>query len=104
MSTRATYQFITEFSDITCYIHHDGYPSGACEYLAKGSNAASFIRGNENAEITRDHELHGDTEYRYTIRDGFLTASKYEFDGESGKWAGFYFGLLCDFIDKHRED
>ena len=78
MSTRATYGFSSsENPDITLYIHHDGYPEGAAIYVCNALEersynkrqdyltAESFIRANNRAEITRSHERHGDTEYRY---------------------------------------
>ena len=77
MATRATYGFHASGKpDITIYIHHDGYEIGAGTYVANafaegGENyhdyftVESFIRANDRAEITRSHEYHGDTEYRY---------------------------------------
>lgn len=79
MSTRATYGFSSsEKPDITLYIHHDGYPEGAAVYIRNALRepsgyasrqdyltAESFIRANGRAEITRSHERHGYTEYRY---------------------------------------
>tara|TARA_R100000808_G_C2130387_1_gene139722 strand:+ start:947 stop:1375 length:429 start_codon:yes stop_codon:yes gene_type:complete len=79
MSTRATYGFhSSEKPDITLYIHHDGYPEGAAVYIRNALRepsgyasrqdyltAESFIRANNRAEITRSHERHSDTEYRY---------------------------------------
>jgi hypothetical protein len=77
MSTRATYQFDGYESghDVTVYIHHDGYPTGAAVYFydtlmnckGQGNMATRFIRTNSKAEITADHEYHGDTDYRYTV-------------------------------------
>ncbi len=95
MSTRATYQFLSEFGGkTTIYIHHDGYLEGAAHYFfeaaryretyfdperayagrgARGSLVDWFLRGNDNAEVTASHECHGDTEYRYTVwADGTL--------------------------------
>lgn len=77
MSTRATY----EIDGTTFYIHHDGYPTGAASYFMaalqyivddkpRAINSGFkdvFMRANDNAEITRSHEAHGDTDYRYTI-------------------------------------
>ncbi len=85
MATRATYQFISEWSGThTAYIHHDGYPEGAAQYLFKEIdggdvmifNINAFIRHNRKAEMTASHEIHGDTEYRYTICESRLTAQK----------------------------
>ena len=77
MATRATYGFHSSRKpDITIYIHHDGYEIGAASYIAKALEEGgetlndyftveSFIRANGRAEITKSHEDHGDTEYRY---------------------------------------
>jgi hypothetical protein len=76
MSTRATYQFISEWSGThTVYIHHDGYPEGAAEYFTKENGAPivkveTFLRSNEKAELTKSHEIHGDSEFRYTVKSG----------------------------------
>ena len=44
MATRATYQFISEWSGThTAYIHHDGYPEGAAQYLLKWTVASRFL-------------------------------------------------------------
>jgi len=77
MSTRATYRFDSEHAcrrSTTLYIHHDGCPSGAALYLYKalsedvrGGMPERMIRANDDAELTENHELHGDTEYRYTV-------------------------------------
>ena len=85
MSTRATYQFVRprHGGRFTIYIHHDGYPLGAAEYLARavlgcnasgpwsawlgGSLVEEFIRQNDRAELTAEHDQHGDTDYRYTL-------------------------------------
>lgn len=90
MSTRATYQFISEWSGThTAYIHHDGYPEGAANYLSNGekpiTSIDSFIRANEKAEMTSSHETHGDTDYRYTIEGGRLTVQ-----GRAGKSPRFW--------------
>lgn len=76
MSTRATYRFIgrERKPTVTVYIHHDGYPDGAATYFynmlinsSYGSLATQFIRANDRADITANHELHSDTDYRYDI-------------------------------------
>lgn len=79
MSTRATYLFSNNYlaaEDVCIYIHHDGYPSGAAQYLSNAKHLASrdkrpllesFIAANKGAEITRCHSTHEDTDYRYCI-------------------------------------
>ena len=79
MSTRATYLFSNTSmagEDVCIYIHHDGYPSGAAQYLSNAKHLSStdrrpllesFIAANKGAEITRCHSTHGDTDYRYSI-------------------------------------
>tara|TARA_B110000503_G_scaffold42230_1_gene69210 strand:+ start:1070 stop:1387 length:318 start_codon:yes stop_codon:yes gene_type:complete len=103
MSTRATYQFITDFSDVTCYIHHDGYPQGAAQYLNEAMTAEKFIRKNEKAEITISHESHADTEYRYTIGDNFITAERSHFDTEirACRWVVVCKMMKNDFIKEY---
>lgn len=78
MSTRATYQFIGETKpSLTLYIHHDGYPKGAAQYVQNwiGEDLENlsrltvekFIRANKKSEIIQSHESHADTEYRYSF-------------------------------------
>jgi hypothetical protein len=77
MSTRATYRFASPMPykpAVTMYIHHDGYPEGAVQYLLAALqqgdgylSAESFIRANGRAELCSSHQSHGDTEYRYEI-------------------------------------
>jgi len=77
MATRATYEFESEHActrRTTLYIHWDGYPAGAALYLYKalsedvrGGMPERMIRANDGAELTENHELHGDTEFRYTV-------------------------------------
>lgn len=85
MSTRATYLFTgDEWKQDQCfYIHHDGYPEGAAYYVRTAmdeeeaatefapnrSPMEQFFRLNLRAEFTKDHEQHGDTEWRYTFTD-----------------------------------
>lgn len=77
MSTRATYRFKGKYHDHTIYIHHDGYPQGAAYYFYRmlmlenhrGTFAERMIRANDGAELTKSHDYHGDTNYRYTIDD-----------------------------------
>jgi len=108
MSTRATYRFAdADQPTTTIYIHHDGYPDGAAMYLynalvnqSKGNFATQFIRANAGAEITRSHEIHGDTEWRYDITghgpDADLKVQQFLWD--SGGWKYFYCGNLARFI------
>ena len=83
MSTRATYKFVSEWRGAgshTAYIHHDGYPIGAAGYLTNQGRAISdintFIRANEQAEMTQDHDSHADTDYRYTIAGTYIIAEE----------------------------
>jgi hypothetical protein len=85
MATRATYQI----DGTTFYCHWDGYPTGAAHRFAnavaamtqpakdgrlepiadkRGGFAFAFIRGNDDAEPTKSHDAHGDTEWRYTVK------------------------------------
>ena len=79
MSTRATYSFGKNRNgvEVIIYDHYDGYPEGAAVKFMRMIDAASecrnaetispesFIRGNNNAEIT--HGNHGDTEFHYQL-------------------------------------
>jgi len=84
MATRATYRIACgNKAELTVYIHWDGYPEGAADYfdralnlyenprgselLEKASFEACFLIANPKAEVTRSHESHGDTEYRYDV-------------------------------------
>lgn len=79
MSTRATYEFVCESdgeveSRTFVYVHYDNYPEGAAAYFyetltnpSKGNFATQFIRAIGQAEITKSHEYHGDTEYQYVL-------------------------------------
>jgi len=102
MATRATYQFISEWSGThTVYIHHDGYPEGAAEYFTKENGAPivkveSFLRSNEKAELTKSHEIHGDTEYRYTVEGTRLIAQNRV--GFTDKFDTFFDGSVADFV------
>ena len=117
MSTRATYTFSNTAlagEDVTVYIHHDGYPMGAAEYFRKAMNEKldsgrplleAFIAANDRAMITRCHEAHGDTDYRYTT-DGKQIAIYYrkiEFtdEGYNETWNLITKTNLEDFIFEH---
>ncbi len=112
MSTRATYQFKSGTQTLaTIYIHHDGYPEGAAEYYFapcfERFSVNSFFRANERAEITESHEIHGDTEYRYTVQDegqdSTIVAEKRVGDWNDPSWVEFFSGKLVDFINKYGE-
>jgi hypothetical protein len=115
MSTRATYLFTNNSmaaEDICVYIHHDGYPTGAAEYFRKALFIAktdrrpileSFIAANSRAEITRSHQAHGDTDYRYTIdrKDVKVQKRISNFSEEHGfdnYWETIYSGSIEEFI------
>ena len=115
MSTRATYLFTNNSmaaEDVCVYIHHDGYPMGAAGYFRKALSMAkshrrpileAFIAANMGAQITRNHEVHGDTEYRYTIdrkdvRVDERISSFTEQDGFQSYWKTIYSGSIDEFI------
>jgi len=112
MATRATYSFDDRYNDqFTFYIHWDGYPEGAARYFwnmhqhshYKGELADCFIKGNlMSAEVTRDHECHRDTDYRYYMtKDSVLMAIKViRFDNNSVKvFEKFFHGHYAEFIN-----
>lgn len=114
MSTRATYLFNNNSlaaEPVCVYIHHDGYPMGAAEYFRRAMNEKmdsgkplleAFITANDGALITRDHQAHGDTEYRYTTDGNNLHVEKREIsfsdNGYQSLWFGIYDGDLHEFI------
>jgi len=114
MSTRATYRFSNTAlagEDVTVYIHHDGYPMGAAEYFRKALDEKmdsgkplleAFITANRGALITRDHEAHGDTEYRYTTDGEHLIVDKRSTDIVEDwfytDWSRIYEGELDEFV------
>ena len=116
MSTRATYTFSNTAlagEDVTVYIHHDGYPMGAAEYFRKAMDEKldsgrqlleAFIAANDRAMITRCHEAHGDTDYRYTTDGKQITVEhrKIEFtdEGYSETWNIITHTSLDDFISE----
>lgn len=113
MATRATYSFESDFNEqtVTFYIHWDGYPEGAAMYfwnMHKNSNfkgvlADVFIKANPmSAELTANHELHGDTEYRYYVdSDGYLVAKKREFN--ENMFVVFFQGHYAEFINHYNQ-
>ena len=110
MSTRATYQI----EEVTFYIHYDGYQEGAAGYflnmiesnsaidkngmpLNRGGPVEAFIRGNRLAEFTESHDLHGDTEFEYTLKGTHLTVRA----GYGEEKRQVYSGELSKFVNKH---
>lgn len=112
MSTRATYLFAAgSYIPAVCYyIHHDGYLEGAAEYFLRavvhanhcGGLPAMFIRANDRAEFTASHEVHSDTEFRYTVMPGEpqLLAEKC-YLSQGGRWLTAFEGSLVDFIKQY---
>jgi len=107
MATRATYQFKTQWSGThTVYIHHDGYPEGAAQYLTDDDSQAihnvnAFIRNNERAQLTESHEAHGDTEFRYTIQGLHILAEE-RLNWSTDEWSTIYNGCLNHFIHDYK--
>tara|TARA_R110000822_G_scaffold266119_1_gene389961 strand:+ start:187 stop:564 length:378 start_codon:yes stop_codon:yes gene_type:complete len=114
MSTRATYLFSNTSmagEDVCIYIHHDGYPSGAAQYLSNAKHRSSrdrrpllesFIAANKGAQITHSHQAHGDTDYRYYTNGKYLTAHQriisLQDDGFSSYWKVIFSESLDNFI------
>ena len=114
MSTRATYKFYnTQLTNsATVYIHWDGYPKGAADYIAgaidnKGRiNVESFIRANRGAIITQSHSSHGDTDYRYDFhRNGEISVSKRTIekvgDEYEENWNLIFTGSINQFLETY---
>jgi hypothetical protein len=91
MGTRAIYTFIDQDGRHSVYKHWDGYPAGACRFIANAlplawplprfeadEFAAAFVAANKqqpgNVRLTTGPEAHGDLAYAYDIRcpDGHL--------------------------------
>lgn len=85
MSTRAVYIFIDENESWPVYKHHDGYPTGAAEWISNAlphawplprfeadEFACAFIAGNKQGvgsiRMTKGRDHHGDLDYAYEIR------------------------------------
>ena len=100
MSTRAVYTFIDDNDHHHVYKHHDGYPSGAIEFILKALDkswplprfeadefAASFIAANKDAaggiRLTTGPSAHGDLSYRYetTVKEDKLYTRIFQNDG-----------------------
>jgi hypothetical protein len=109
MSTRATYCFDNDRVKTTVYIHHDGYPSGAAVYFyetlmksSKGSFGTQFIRANPNAEITRSHDQHADTEFQYDISGSGPSAQIVAYKLYPQKHCIFS-GSVHEFVTQHND-
>ena len=85
MSTRATYQFVDEDNDVTIYKHHDGYPEGGYQWIARALKfawplprfeadefAAAFVAANKpdsgGVYLTTGRDAHGDTQFHYVVQ------------------------------------
>ncbi|KJU82458.1 hypothetical protein MBAV_005343 [Candidatus Magnetobacterium bavaricum] len=109
MSTRATYQFIGDERNfeptVTFYVHYDGYPQGAAEYFRDmlkqkhGGLATKFMHAVDAAELTLRHEVHRDTEYRYTITGDHHLTALVKIDSDT--WDIFFEGTLAEFIKQY---
>ena len=121
MATRATYKFSSKSAndgEVFIYNHWDNYPAGAAEHFFQALvhageygvlRAESFIRGNERAEITESHDIHGDTEYRYDIDVAeqevtvFQRDIRFHADGSyTESWEFFAHLDVKEFIIKYR--
>ena len=113
MGTRATYTFEKDNADqtISCYIHYDGYPSGAAVYFwkmhqhqhYKGGWADSFIKANIEAEI-RFNPNASDPLYQYYFdKDAILTVKERDLD-DSEEMLTIFTGHYIDFINKNQNE
>lgn len=116
MSTKATYEFTEEQTKRRppiIYKHHDGYPEGAACWIYNAFKhrhrgaAAGFLRGNPESELTESHEIHGDTEYRYTIDTTdpawivTALAGRYNDDDDDKTWTPYFVGTLAAMLEKY---
>jgi len=118
MSTRAVYTFKDQDDTFHIYKHHDGYPTGAAEWIANAipkawalprfeaaEFAAAFVAGNKErgggVYLTTDWQVHGDLDYRYEITtaggDLQVTAFKKVWGETSDTYTGIFLGTLADF-------
>lgn len=114
MSTRAVYTFIDKGTDqYHVYKHHDGYPSGAAQWIEAAIKwawplprfeacefAASFVVANKVSSggvyLTHHYDRHGDLAYRYEIKceRRKLWVTAYE---AYGGWHKIFEGSLAAF-------
>lgn len=105
MSTRAVYSFKDSSNTFHVYKHHDGYPSGAVQWILAAlpyawklprfeasEFATAFIAANKELKeslfqggdvyLTHGHGEHGDLDYRYeiTFNGSYLIVHAYEID------------------------
>lgn len=122
MSTRAVYTFKDSEREYHVYKHHDGYPSGAIQWISGAIHygwklprfeaaefAAAFIAANKTKEggvyCTTHYSDHNDLEYRYEIEckgaDLIITAFDYYgngqiFRGTLKEWSDFQRNVKID--------
>ena len=122
MSTRATYQFVDEHNDVTVYKHHDGYPEGGYQWIARALKlawplprfeasefAAAFVAANKQAPgsvyLSKGREAHGDTMFHYVVecKLGQLWIDRWEAHsfGETRSWKVVESGTLEAMLDKY---
>lgn len=108
MSTRATYTITKRCGQQHhFYIHYDGYPEGAREYLKadltcenqRGGLPCAFIRANDVAELTSHWNAHGDTEFHYNFEvktGGEVMVTGFKINDE-GQHTMFFSGSASEF-------
>lgn len=123
MSTRAVYTFQDTMSEYHVYKHHDGYPSGAAEFIQNAlahawelprfeadEFGAAFISANKDSaggvRLTHGYDKHGDLEYRYEISApaGALVVTAFSATDGPGpdykiSWRKIFKGSLQKFIE-----
>jgi hypothetical protein len=126
MGTRAIYTFEDNYSEVNIFIHYDGYPAGAAEYLAQwlGSEkswplprfeadeaAAGFVAATKtragNVRIMPNRTAASDVEFGYRIgmKNGkaWIQAAETDYWDETPSEHVFFDGLLSAFIDQHQQ-
>ncbi len=107
MSTRAVYTFKDNNNTFHVYKHHDGYPTGAQEWISNAllysfelprfeaaEFACGFITGNKpqrgGVYLTPHWNCHGDIEYRYEIslKDNEIWVELYTMPDNVRIWDG----------------
>lgn len=112
MSTRASYTFLpnkkANKAHAVFYIHHDGYPAGAAQYLlamiaqSGQVNANTFYRANDRAELIYSADTYGDIEYKYTIdqRVNNIRVEQRQY-GAPTDWRILFNGPVVDFLSRN---
>lgn len=122
MSARAIYTFKDAYNTVHVYKHHDGYPSGASEFLQAAGKlawqaprfeadefAASFVAANKDSAggvrltgAKKPEEFAADTAYLYQVT-GPDAVTAYHTDGHGKRAGKFYSGTFAGLAKAEAE-